>query len=98
MTADNNTMTLKEAASQFGYKVPTLRAEADRGRLTIYRIGNKLYTTRDDIRAMVKACRVEQKAPASIWTGDDQHGLSATEHVSSARAALKAMLNTRGHS
>ena len=66
MTRDGDTITLKDAAAHFGFTVWTLRAEADRGRLTIYKIGKRYYTTPGDIRQMVEACRVEQKAPASI--------------------------------
>lgn len=39
MIQDSDTITLKDAAQHFGFSVWTLRAEADRGRLTIYKIG-----------------------------------------------------------
>lgn len=38
MTQDDDTITLKDAASHFGFSVYTLRTEAGRGRLTIYKI------------------------------------------------------------
>jgi Phasin protein len=59
MTGDNDAITLKDPAKRFGFSVSTLRTEADRGRLTIYRIGRRYYTTPADIREMVLQCRVE---------------------------------------
>jgi hypothetical protein len=50
MTGDHDTITLRDAAKHFGFTVSTLRAEADRGRLALYRIGKRLYTTPADIR------------------------------------------------
>lgn len=41
MTGDDDTITLKDAASHFGFSVYTLRTEADRGRLAIYKIGKR---------------------------------------------------------
>src|ERR1039458_9611953 len=58
---DNDTITLKDAAIHFGFSVYTLRAEAERGHLTTYKIGKRLYTTPADIRDMISACRVSQK-------------------------------------
>ncbi len=87
MTGDNDTITLADAAKHFRFSVYTLRAEADRGRLTIYKIGNKFYTTPADIRNMVDQCRVEQKAHDSISTRSARSGLSETERASSALAA-----------
>ncbi len=66
MTGDNDPITLAEAAANFGLTVLTLRAEADRGNLTIYKIGKRLYTSPADVREMIALCRVEPKAPASI--------------------------------
>jgi hypothetical protein len=91
---DTDTITLKDAAGHFGFSVYTLRAEAGRGNLTIYKIGKRLYTTPADIRDMVSKCRVNQKAPGfgSIQVLDDALGSSATGTVSFARDALKAVL------
>jgi hypothetical protein len=50
MTDDPFALTLKDAAERYGFTVATLRAEADRGRLALYRIGKRLYTTPADIR------------------------------------------------
>lgn len=87
MTRDDDTITLADAAKHFHFSVYTLRAEADRGRLTIYKIGNKYYTTPGDVRKMVEQCRVEQKVHASISTRNVRSGSSETERASSALAA-----------
>ena len=47
---DDRLMRLKDAAEAYGIGVATLRAEAERGRLAIYRIGKRLYTTPNDVR------------------------------------------------
>lgn len=49
---DNDPRPLAEMALKFGYKVATLRAEAWRGRLVIYKIGKRLYTTPADIKKL----------------------------------------------
>jgi hypothetical protein len=89
MIGDSDTITLKDAAQHFGFSVYTLRTEADRGRLTIYKIGKRFYTTPADIKEMVSLCRVDQKARdfTSIRTANS--GLSETERVSSALAAAR---------
>lgn len=86
MTGDHDTITLKDAASHFGYTVSTLRAEADRGRLTIYKIGKRYYTTPADIRDMVQKCRVELKGHGFTLTRSVSSGSSETERALSARA------------
>lgn len=65
---DDDVITLKQAAEVSGIGIATLRAEANRGRLTIYRIGRQNRTTVKDIRVMVELCRVEPKAPVFIAT------------------------------
>jgi hypothetical protein len=82
MTGDHDTITLADAAQHFGFTVSTLRAEAGRGRLTIYKIGKRYYTTPNDIREMVSQCRVEQKAPASTVIRRAVNTPSETERVS----------------
>lgn len=89
MTQDDDTITLKDAASHFGFTVSTLRAEAGRGRLTIYKIGKRYYTTPGDIKEMVKQCRVEQKGRDFTLIRGGNSGLSETERASSALAAAK---------
>jgi hypothetical protein len=95
---DNDTITLKDAASHFGFSVYTLRAEAERGHLTTYKIGKRLYTTPADIRDMVSKCRVSQKDRAYTSTAGVMPGLSETELASLGRAALKAELMKRAGS
>lgn len=87
MIQDTDTITLKDAAQHFGFSVWTLRAEADRGRLTIYKIGKRYYTTPGDVKDMIQQCRVEQKGLASISIRSAASSLSETERVSSALAA-----------
>ena len=86
---ERDPITLRDAAQHFGLSVETLRAEAGRGHLTIYRIGKRYYTTPADIRQMVQACRVEQKAQDSISIRSDGNGSSATAHASSALDAAR---------
>src|SRR5262245_24487030 len=75
-----------------------LRREAARGRLVVERIAGKDYTTLANIEGMRELCRVEAKG---LVCGSSQRsvtrmgsssgtrpGSSATERVSSARAAL----------
>lgn len=86
-TRDNDTITLKDAARHYGFGVHTLRAEADRGRLAIYKIGKRLYTTPADIRDMVEKCRVEARDQDFTLIRSESSGSSETEQASSARAA-----------
>jgi hypothetical protein len=85
---DLDTMTLKEASERYRFPMATLRAEIGRGRLVVYKIGKRFYTTPDDIRAMVQECRVANLHRASTSTRDEANGSSATDRLSSARAAL----------
>jgi hypothetical protein len=85
----DNAITLAEAHQHFGFTVSTLRAEAGRGRLTIYKIGKRFYTTPADIREMVRLCRVDQKAPAFTLTRNGNNTLSETDRASSALAAAR---------
>jgi hypothetical protein len=86
---DDDAIPLKEAAQRFGFTVSTLRAEADRGRLTMYKIGKRLWTTPADIRRMVEECRVEQKARDFILIRNESSTSSETARASSALAAAK---------
>jgi hypothetical protein len=88
MTEDERPLTLREAADLYQLKVSTLRAEAARGRLDIFRLGKRDYTTLESLRAMVRKCRDADPRRASTSTQDASNGLSATERASSARAAL----------
>lgn len=51
-TRERMAISLKDAAQHFGFSVSTLRAEASRGRLTIYKIGKRLYVNPDSVEAM----------------------------------------------
>ena len=99
MTGDGDAITLKDAASHFGFTVSTLRAEADRGKLTIYKIGKRYYTTPADIKEMVIQCRVVQKAHGFTSIRNEINGSSETERASSALAAAQeTMLRLRNSS
>jgi hypothetical protein len=89
MIGDSDIITLKDAAQHFGFSVYTLRTEADLGRLTIYKIGKRYYTTPADIKEMVKQCRVEQKARDFTSIRTAISGSSETERASSALAAAR---------
>jgi hypothetical protein len=73
-------------------KVATLRAEASRGRLVIFRIGKRNFTTVNEVRRMVERCRVEREGQGSTLIHDGSNGLSETDRISSAQAALKTTL------
>jgi len=96
MTNDADPITLADAAQHFGFTVWTLRAEAGRGKLAIYKIGKRFYTTPGDIKQMVEACRVEPKAPASIVIRRAVNTSSETGRASldSAQQALLKLRNS----
>lgn len=89
MTQDDDTITLRDAAQHFGFSVWTLRTEADRGRLVIYKIGKRYYTTPGDVKEMIKQCRVEQKVRDFTLIRAASNGPSETERLSSALAAAR---------
>lgn len=89
MTADDDTITLRDAAKHFGFSVYTLRTEAERGRLTIYKIGKRYYTTPADVKEMVRQCRVEQKARDFTLIRSASSTPSEMERASSALAAAR---------
>ena len=86
---DERPLTLKEAGELYRLKISTLRAEAARGRLDIFRLERRDYTTLQSMRDMVRKCQEDgrRRASTSIQGGDS--GLSETERASSAQAALK---------
>lgn len=89
-TAAESPITLADAcAAIFGGKIKpsTLRAEAARGNLTIFRIGRRDFTTADAVREMVQKCRVVRQDRDFTLTQGGSSGLSEMERVSSARAA-----------
>jgi hypothetical protein len=85
--SDADPITLKDAAEHWRLKVCTLRTEANRGRLAIFKIGKQWYTTPGDIREMVNKCREDQKALGFTLIRSANNGSSETERASSALAA-----------
>ena len=85
-------ISLKHAAEEYGFTVLTLRAEADRGNLTIYKIGKRYCTTPADIREMVNRCRVDPKGRAFTLIRSASNGSSETDRALSAQAALQTTL------
>ena len=64
--ADDDPITLKEACEivfRNQCRVATLRAEAKRGRLTVFKIGRSYFTTLRNVREMVEMCRVINSPP-----------------------------------
>ena len=93
--AEDNFMTLKDACEivfRGKIKVATLRAEIGRGNLTVFRVGRRDFTTLKHVREMVQRCRVESPPRGSIAIPHDAHGLSETERLTSAQAALNLTL------
>ncbi len=70
------------------FTVSTLRAEAARGTLAIFRIGRRHYTTEASMREMVRKCQDAARLRASTSTPSESSGSSATADASSAQAAL----------
>jgi hypothetical protein len=98
---DDDPITLKRACQEFGngqFTVATLRAEMRRGNLETYRIGNRDFTTLRDLREMQQKCRASRKGRAFTLIKDEGNGLSETDRISSALAALnqttKALKNS----
>ena len=94
---DDRPLTLADAAETFGLTVAALRAEHARGRLSIYKIGKRHYTTQADIREMVELCRVEQKGQGFTVTRRAASTSSATA-AASLDSAHQAMLKLRNTS
>ena len=91
LPAPDDLLTLKDACELVfdgAFKISTLRAEHQRGRLTIYKIGRRHFTTLRDIQEMKKKCLVARKERVSISTRTGSSGLSETERLSSALVAL----------
>jgi hypothetical protein len=85
---DDRPLTLQEAADLYRLKISTLRAEASRGRLDVFRIGRRDYTTLEALKTMVRKCQEDALRRASTSTRDADNGLSETDRASSAQAAL----------
>ena len=91
MTNEDEPITLAEACGLYPRSkltVSTLRSEAGRGRLEIFRLGRRDCTTPLAMREMVRRCREDDPRRDCTSTRQDGNGSSATDSVSSARAAL----------
>jgi hypothetical protein len=94
MSADDP-ITLKEACKLFprAHLTPsTLRAERDRRRLKVFRLGRRDYTTEADMRAMVKSSKDEssRRVYASTTNADNgEQARSAAAALSQITSALK---------
>ena len=94
---DTDPITLHEACEiVFNNRVgvAALRSEAARGRLSIFRVGNRDFTTVRDVREMVEQCRAAKPRPGSTSIRKEARGSSATARDSSAQAALANTLRT----
>ena len=78
MTADpidpiaDEPITLADACKLFPHaklKLSTLRSEAARGRLEVFRLGRRDYTTPEAMRKMVRRCREERSPPRLYLDG-----------------------------
>ncbi len=88
---DHIPLTLKEACARYlpGIATPsTLRIQATRGNLKIFRIGRTDCTTIADLKNMVQRCREPENLPVSTSTRREGNGLSETARLTSARDAL----------
>jgi len=88
---DDEPITLEDACALYPkarLKVSTLRAEAARGRLDIFRLGRRDYTTPAAMRQMVRKCQDAARPHASTSIQGEDNGLSETDQISSAQAAL----------
>jgi hypothetical protein len=87
-------ITLAEACKLFPQAhltVSTLRAERDRGRLNIFRLGRRDCTTEADMRAMVKSSKDESSRRVSTPTTNADNGqqVRSAAALSQITSALK---------
>jgi hypothetical protein len=89
--SDDDPIPLRQACGlwpEAKLTLSTLRAEAARGHLDIFRMGKRDYTTPKSMREMVRRCREESRHRGSTSTLDVVNGSSETVQASSAQAAL----------
>ncbi len=89
---DDDPITLQEACTLYpaaSFKVATLRAEADRGRLHIFLLGRRYHTTKHAMQQWVQRCQDDAQRQGFTSIRNENSGLSATERASSAQAALR---------
>jgi hypothetical protein len=88
---EDDPITLQEACEMVfrgTVKVSTLRVEAERGNVEIFKVGRRHFTTLRSVRGMMDKCREKRKARGSISTASGNSGPSETDQVSSALVAL----------
>jgi hypothetical protein len=88
---DNEPITLADACKLYSrakLTISTLRAEAARGRLDIFRMGKRDYTTPQAMQEMVRQCREDDPRRVSTSTTTEDNGLSETVRTVSAQASL----------
>lgn len=93
--SDDDVVTLKEACEiVFRNAIGpwTLRAEANRGRLAISKIGRRYFTTVRDVRELFDRCRAAPEDRGSTSTRNAGHGSSETDSDSSALAAVSQIV------
>src|SRR5687767_5508403 len=85
---------LKEACERYlpSATPATLRAQDRRGRLEIFPLGKRLYSTRRSMEEMFVKCREERRDRVSTSIRTARIGLSETEKLSSVQAATQEML------
>ncbi|HDA7318479.1 TPA: hypothetical protein O5T91_002291 [Staphylococcus aureus] len=91
MPEADDPITLQEAceiAFRGNITVSSLRVEARRGNLEVFRVGRRDFTTLNAIRDMRKKCQGVHKDRASTLTPAVVSGLSETDRVSYALDAL----------
>jgi hypothetical protein len=89
--ADDDPVKLQEACDivfRGAVKVSTLRLEATRGRLEIFKVGRRQFTTLRSVRDMRDKCRENPKARGSTEIEREKRSLSETDQSSSALVAL----------
>ena len=89
--SDDDPIPLRQACGlwpEAKLTLSTLRAEAARGHLDIFRMGKRDYTTPKSMREMVRKCREESRRHGSTSTQTENNGSSETERALSAQAAL----------
>src|SRR4051794_17241907 len=94
LNPDPNAMLRLETAARAAFpdgsiKATGLRREAAAGRLAIYRIAGKDFTTLADIEGMKKQCRVQAKGRISTTTNSGACCTSETDNSNAAIASMK---------
>lgn len=86
---DDDPITLQTAAADFGVPKGVLKANGVAGKLKIYKLGTRYYTTPNAVRQWVESCLVEPKVQDYTSTRRARSGSSATDRASSALAAAR---------